>query len=240
MSLDLSSYMDVFADEAREHLQALNEALLKFEKAPTELEHVNVIFRSAHTLKGMSATMGFTAVAELTHKMENLLTPIRQGELAANSEIIDVLFQCLDVLQELVEAHIRQEEHGLDITELAGKLGALATGQPAIAAPTAAAQPEPAAVGGYPGALTPELKSAITSARNNGREVFWVAADLDDSCELCNVRAFMVLKALRECGEVLATEPAESIAQPVERQAITSPWSPKIDRAWVATVRAVT
>ena len=115
MSLDLSGYLDVFADEAREHLQNLNQALLEFEKNPADLEQVNVMFRSAHTLKGMSATMGFTEVAELTHKMENLLSPVRDGKLPVDEELVDLLFKCLDALQEMAEAHISGEEPETDI-----------------------------------------------------------------------------------------------------------------------------
>lgn len=214
MSIDLSNYLDIFADEAREHLQALNQALLDFEKEPDNIEYVNVMFRSAHTLKGMSATMGFTEVAELTHKMENLLSPIRQGELACTPEIVDLLFKCLDSLQEMVEAHISQEEHEVDITELVASLLRLTAGGPAPApkpappVPASAPAVQPQAVG-YPAALAPELHGAIVTARNNGREVFHVHVVLDESCELRNVRSFMVLKELKGVGEILHCVPDE-------------------------------
>ncbi|MBN2083144.1 chemotaxis protein CheA [bacterium] len=213
MSLDLSGYLDVFADEAREHLQALNDALLEFEKDDGELEHVNVMFRSAHTLKGMSATMGFNEIAALTHQMENLLTPIRQGDLAANGDIVDSLFQCLDMLQEMVEAHINQQEHGVDVSDLVARLEQLATGEsapaPAAAKPRAA-EPAAQAPRGYPGELSAQDRGAITTARNNGKEVFWVSVRLEDSCDLKNVRAFMVLKELKTVGEILHATPSET------------------------------
>ena len=131
MSLDLSNYLDVFADEAREHLQNLNQSLLDFERNTEGIDLINVMFRSAHTLKGMSATMGFTEVAELTHKMENLLTPMRTGDLKADSAIVEILFQCLDALQEMTEAHISGEEHNVAISGLVGQLEALASGESA-------------------------------------------------------------------------------------------------------------
>jgi len=207
MSLDLSSYMNMFADEAREHLQALNQALLDFEKNSTDLEIVNVMFRSAHTLKGMSATMGFTAVAELTHKMENLLTPIRQGDLTAEDSTIELLFHCLDALQEMVEAHISGEEHDVDISSLVAQLeaaaGAEQTGLPQPAAPKATT--------GYPGEVDVELKHKIIAARNNGKEIFHVQVTLAADCELKNARAFMVLRELRSIGEILASVPDEHV-----------------------------
>lgn len=212
MSIDLSNYLDIFADEAREHLQALNQALLDFEKDPGNIEYVNVMFRSAHTLKGMSATMGFNEVAELTHKMENLLSPIRQGELVCSPEIVDLLFKCLDSLQEMVEAHISQEDHAVDITELVAELQRLAAGGPPPAGKTAPAAPSPAEVAqaaGYPVALSPELRGAVSAARNNGREVFHVHVALEESCELRNVRAFMLLRELKSVGEILHCAPDE-------------------------------
>ncbi len=216
MSIDLSNYLDMFADEAREHLQALNQALLGFEKEPGNIDLVNVMFRSAHTLKGMSATMGFNEVAELTHKMENLLSPIRQGELACTPHIVDLLFKCLDSLQEMVEAHISQEDHAVDIKDLVAELlrqavpGAAPPSAAAVApapdAPAAQAEPSP----GYPAAITPELQQSISMARNNGREVFHVNVRLEESCELRNVRAFMALRELKGLGEVLHAVPDET------------------------------
>lgn len=113
MPIELSKYLDVFADEARGHLQALNQVLLELEKTPGNLELVNVMFRSAHTLKGMAATMGFSELAELTHRMENLLSPIRRGELACTPQTVELLFTCLDALQAMVDACVAQEQHAV-------------------------------------------------------------------------------------------------------------------------------
>ncbi|MDA6156696.1 Hpt domain-containing protein, partial [Escherichia coli] len=75
--MDMSQYLEVFIEESKEHLQNINQQLLEFEKDVNNLSFVNEIFRSAHTLKGMSATMGFEDLANLTHKMENVLDAIR-------------------------------------------------------------------------------------------------------------------------------------------------------------------
>ena len=71
--METNQYMDMFLDESREHLQSLNDGLLSLENDPNEVSVVNEIFRNAHTLKGMSATMGFNKIAELTHEMEDVL-----------------------------------------------------------------------------------------------------------------------------------------------------------------------
>ena len=77
MDLDISQYLSIFVEEAREHLQIMNEVMLKLERDPSNLESINEIFRVAHTIKGMSGTMGFHNMANLTHEMENLLQAAR-------------------------------------------------------------------------------------------------------------------------------------------------------------------
>ena len=75
--MDTNQYLEMFIEESKEHLQACNEHLLELEKNPEDIAIVNEVFRSAHTLKGMSATMGYEDIANLTHKMENVLDEIR-------------------------------------------------------------------------------------------------------------------------------------------------------------------
>ena len=82
--MDTNQYMEMFLEESREHLQSLNECLLVLEQNPEDSSVLNEIFRSAHTIKGMSATMGFTEIAELTHEMENVLDLLRKEQLKAN------------------------------------------------------------------------------------------------------------------------------------------------------------
>ena len=101
--MDINQYMSMFLEESREHLQTLNRCLLELEQEPANLNLLDEIFRSAHTIKGMSATMGFTDIAELTHEMENILELLRKMQLAANEDILDTLFQCVDTLEQLVE-----------------------------------------------------------------------------------------------------------------------------------------
>ena len=102
-----NQYMDMFLDESHEHLQSLNEGLLRLEENMEEVSAVNDIFRNAHTLKGMSATMGFTKIAELTHEMEDVLDLVRKEQLKLNEDIMDTLFKCLDSLEQMVDSVFR-------------------------------------------------------------------------------------------------------------------------------------
>ncbi len=98
--MDIREYKDAFLQEAREYLSTLNNALVSLEKDPSDRECIHSIFRAAHTLKGMSATMGYGPMTRLTHQMESALDPVRQGKAPLTPALSDALFACLDLLEE--------------------------------------------------------------------------------------------------------------------------------------------
>lgn len=100
--MEMNQYLEVFIEESKEHLQTCSEQLLVLEKNPEDLLIVNEIFRSANTLKGMSATMGYEDLANLTHKMENVLDAIRNSQIALSPELFDVIFLAVDDLEAMV------------------------------------------------------------------------------------------------------------------------------------------
>ena len=101
--MDLSKYMGIFREESERNLKQLNDSLLELEQNPENMEHINIVFRLAHTFKGMAATMGFKQIVELTHEMESLIEKIRTRQLRLDTSLIDLLFECLDALEGLVE-----------------------------------------------------------------------------------------------------------------------------------------
>ena len=102
--MDMNQYLGAFLDEAGDNLEHLNEMLLSAEQNPSDMDIINEIFRVAHTFKGMSATMGFNAMAGMTHAMEDLLGLVRSGNLALGSDDVDILFKCLDTLTAMVDS----------------------------------------------------------------------------------------------------------------------------------------
>ena len=107
--MDFSEYKDVFAAEAREYIQSLNENLLQFEQTPNDAELIAEMFRAAHSLKGMAGTMGYTQLADFTHHMENLLDALRNGEIAASAELVNTLFDSVDMLELIIEEVISSD-----------------------------------------------------------------------------------------------------------------------------------
>ncbi len=195
--MDVSQYKELFINEAQEHLEALNQALLELEKDPGNPDVLTEIFRSAHTLKGMAATMGFDQLTELTHEMENVLDGLRSGDIGASQEIVDLLFTCFDTLGAIV-AHIAEEESGpVDTQALIGELRRICEGG---RRPVPPLRKREAREADGPAPPSAEL-------RKGERRKWRVRVHLDRDCVLKSVRVFMVTKKLTALGEVVGSAP---------------------------------
>ncbi len=120
--MDLSKYSDLFLSESRDYLSAMNQHLLELEREPGAEEPVRAIFRAVHTVKGMSATMGYQVVADLAHEMESVLDRVRRGEQAVTPALMDALFECADALEMAVERSVKGEGEQLDLGALMERL----------------------------------------------------------------------------------------------------------------------
>lgn len=189
---DMSEYKEMYAVESAEYLQSMNEALLGLEKNPKNNETIHEMFRAAHTLKGMSATMGYSNIKELTHNMENLMDRVRKNELNLSSPIIDVLFECLDVLEKMVENPERSTE--VDVSLLIKKISIYTSTE------TQAINPQ---------AVTPQAVPPV-ALENTGKgiNIFEVSVTLHESCMLKSARSTVVMRNLSELGQILETIPS--------------------------------
>lgn len=211
--MDISQYMGMFLEESREHLQTLNNCLLDLENDPGSLAVLDEIFRSAHTIKGMSATMGFTTIAELTHEMENVLDLLRKGTVPANDDVTDTLFKCVDTLEQLVENVASNSDKSIEIKPLIAKLAAIARGDFSAAAkkqaaPAVNALSEAEAVSADPIKFDDTEINVVKAAKKQGMECYDVHVELREGCLLKSARAYMVMNALEELGEVIKSIPA--------------------------------
>ena len=189
--MDTSDYLPMFLAESREHLQELNLAVVRLEENPEDRAVLDEIFRAAHSLKGMSATMGFSEIAALTHKMEDVFELLRQRS-SLPSEIVDVLLACLDALESAVD-HV--ESHGTEDLE----------SPPLIERLLAVVRDEDARAQGTVGDdLSPVLLIPAGSAHHRAIRVRTI---LDDDVSMPSVRAYQVAAALAEQGDVLACVP---------------------------------
>jgi two-component system chemotaxis sensor kinase CheA len=210
----MNQYMSVFIDEANDHLQSLNDHMLQLEQSPDDISIVQVIFRSAHTLKGMSATMGFEDLASLTHEMENVLDLIRNSKLSMNSEIFDTLFKCLDALEGMVQDIVAGGDGKRDVSDLVARLKAIVSGDMPPAALGAGSGPQ-AAKPSADQALDTYQMSILMQSIDTGYTVHFIEVTLRDDCLLKAARAYMVFDVLEKNGEVVKSHPP---AQDIEQE----------------------
>lgn len=220
--MDVSQYLDIFLDESKEHLQNLNTSVLNLEQDPENPETISEIFRAAHTLKGMAGTMGYKRMQTLTHDMENVFSEVREGNLKVNAAMVDVLFRCLDAIEEYVTTIQETADEGdndnepiiKELNAILENKGAEPEAAPAAEAPAAEPEAAPAAeVPAGSGAwenieLNEEEQKAMEDATAANKKVYGVTVYVQESCLLKAARAFLVFKAIEEHGEIIAANPS--------------------------------
>lgn len=207
--MDTSQYMSMFLEESLENLQTLNESLLDLEQNPEDTDKVNEIFRVAHTIKGMAATMGFTDLAELTHKMEDVLAEFREGELKVTQDVVTVLFDCLDTLEKMVDNVQEDSDEKVDIDSIMKALADIKNnGNKSEAMQQNKAKEEDDMTSSHDLKLNQYDSSVIKQAKERGFNSIEIIITLSENTLLKSARAFLIVKDLEEHGEILKSEPS--------------------------------
>ncbi len=204
--MDVMQYMSMFLEESLDNLQSLNESLLELENNPEDMDKLNEIFRAAHTLKGMAATMGYSKMAELTHKMEDILSEFRDGKLRVSKKVVTVIFSCLDALERLVRGIEAENREDYDITELIEELEEVAK------------KSEDSTKNDEIHTLEEDInhseirlneydRSILEQAEERGYTSYELKITLSENTLLKSARAFLIFRALEEAGEILKAEP---------------------------------
>lgn len=212
--MDVSQYLEIFIDESNEHLQSLSDQLMILEKEPENSDTINEIFRAAHSLKGMAGTMGYKRMQNLTHDMENVFSEVRNGTIKVNSEMCDVLFQCLDALETYVSnIQANQDEGTNDNEPIIKALNSFIGGEDDNAgaageSTSAAAATSQEAAGADDITFADFEKNAVNEALKKGLNVYKYIVTVDENCILKAARAFLVFKNLEGHCEVIKSDPS--------------------------------
>jgi two-component system chemotaxis sensor kinase CheA len=193
---EMDAYKDVFLSESAEFIQSITDGLIALEQKPDDLAPVETIFRGAHSLKGMAATMGYDRTAELTHKMESLMDLVRRRERVADEELVDLMLEAVDTVRDLIDEE-SSSGNEIDPAELIDRIVAFTEAAPLSdldEVESSAGEDEPG----------PERQAAATAGLG---EIYSVLTTLEEACVLKSVRAYMVIKRLSHMGEVLDTDP---------------------------------
>lgn len=222
--MDVSQYLEIFIDETKEHLQSLNTQILDLEQDSENADTINEIFRAAHSLKGMAGTMGYKRMQNLTHDMENVFSEVRNGNIKVKANMIDILFQCLDALEEYLDNIQSSADEGSNDNEpLIKALNQILSGDGAEEAEEeAVVTPEVRTETPRPQVVMPPDKDAkwtniilgdsertvIGKAIAQGKKVYGLTVYVQESCILKAARAFLVFKAMESLGEIIISSPS--------------------------------
>lgn len=227
--MDVTQYLEIFLDETKEHLQSLSDQFMILEQEPDNMDTINEIFRSAHTLKGMAGTMGYKRMQTLTHDMENVFSEVRNNTIKVDGAMVDLLFQCLDALEEYTENIQNTGDEGTNdnehlikaLNDYLAKNSGDGAPQPAKEEKKEPAKEEPKqGAGADPGKekwreikLGDTEHTVIAEAKKQGKKCLGVTVYVQESCILKAARAFLVYKALEELGDMIVSVPS---AQDIE------------------------
>jgi len=189
--VDSAQYAELFLTESREHVSAINHSLLELERGAGGDEPIGAIFRAVHTIKGMSATMGYTSVASLLHELETLLDSVRRGARAVDEPLMELLFQSTDVLESAVEGAVQGRSNAAEVEGVVARLRA--EGGPGRGHASTAVR---VVADGAWTASAPEGDGLLVRIR------------LVQGTPLKGVRAFLVVQAARQLGDLVACSPS--------------------------------
>ena len=201
--MDVSQYLEIFIDETSEHIQSLSDCIMTLEKEPENKDTINEIFRAAHSLKGMAGTMGFKRMQHLTHDMENVFQEVRSDKVKVTSEMIDILFQCLDAIEGYLDTIKSTSDEGTEdnealITALNKFLENAENGGAAAPAKEEKKEEE----------FSSKDKEALKAAEESGNKLYGITVEVQKDCLLKAARAFLVFKAVEEFGQIVVYSPS--------------------------------
>ncbi|KEH98125.1 chemotaxis protein CheA [Clostridium massiliodielmoense] len=213
--MDTSQYLSMFLEECIDNLQTLNESLLELEQDPDNIDKLNEIFRVAHTIKGMAATMGFNEMAELTHKMEDVLSQFREGNLKVTQEVVTVLFRCLDTLEQMVNNISEGVDEVIEVDDIIEKLENISSGHNSNNKNNKKLEEKSIEIDNRKEEESEFKKSineydlnVIKQALDRGFNSFYIKVVLNENTLLKSARAFLIFKSLEECGEIIKCMPS--------------------------------
>lgn len=210
--MDTADYLDVFIDESREHLDVLYQQLLELENHPTDMSIIEEIFRAAHTLKGMAATMGYESLANLTHKLENIFDGIRDEKIQVSTETMDVLFESVDDLNRMVEDISGGGNGSKEISKIVESLDEIEEGKNRAESNVDLTKNAPT-IAKSENTLRSikeldEFELSILKESENREFInYEITVHLNKDCLLKGARTLMVFNVLERMGEVIKAEP---------------------------------
>lgn len=206
MTFDTQDYIELFYQDADEHLQLMTDALLDLEKNPQDREALGALFRSAHTMKSSSAMVGFIHISKFTHKMEDLIGFLRDSNAKIDTDTVNLLFRSFDILKDMLnqlqdehsEAQRNQTKHKAEeLTEVYSTI--LQGGTAPVVTLPVPVKPRIR--------MNEDTRNRVEEVRLAGEQIFEVTVVFADDVQMAATRAFLILNNLNQIAQVLKSEP---------------------------------
>jgi two-component system chemotaxis sensor kinase CheA len=203
--MDMSKYKDLFISEAREHIQGMSDCILVLEKDPGSEQGINELFRHAHSVKGMAASMGFGEISELSHRLEDMMDTVRRGQTKISPPIIDILLEGVDTMEGLVE-RVEQDTslQDVDTSALIGSIRTVIEGGD----PAAVSAPGKEETGSADTAAAEEKAAAVKKEPAGRKKDLSVRFTIADDSPVPAARAYLAVKKLGSLGQIQNVDPA--------------------------------
>lgn len=203
MSENANEYKDMFIEEARDHLNTLNQSLLDFEQNPDDEDVLNTIFRAAHTIKGMAATLNYESIQHLSHKTEDTLDLIRQHQLTVDSDVVDLIFDCFDGIEAMIDDIALNDDTDFDVADLTDQLDGYLS--------SSSSQEKEVNRLSSSTSISLDLPKKITEfilqKLEQDQPVYGLHVSVEDQCRMKSIRAYLLLKKLSDNGEIIYCVP---------------------------------
>jgi two-component system, chemotaxis family, sensor kinase CheA len=203
LAFDISQdELPIFLAETEDHLQILDEGLIRLERQDVDSDLIQQIFRAAHTLKGTAGMIGHQRLVELTHALEMAFDGIRKNELVVNSHLIDICLDAVDALRLLREEVVQKQTSPVNVKALVDRINEFirmdkASAQAMFAGAEAAAAPA--------AKDAPAIQVETAPAAESG--VIWIEAKISSKSIASAARAFQIMLALQDLGEITFMDP---------------------------------
>lgn len=196
----LSQYRDIFLEELDEAVQLMDEVIMQLEQEPNAAEHIQTLFRAAHTLKGSSGAMGCRELEQLTHEAEHVLDSVRNGQLSVTDELINLLFNVIDQIKQMQQEIIASDIISSDASAIIAAIHRLLSGNNTV-------QQEMKPVSAS-ASLDAAVQPKNDDGSKNGLQRFRITISLNQSCDMKAARAAVIIHELEELGEIVNSRPS--------------------------------
>ncbi|MCM8823398.1 MAG: chemotaxis protein CheA [Candidatus Omnitrophica bacterium] len=197
------NYWELFFAESEEYLRQINNCLVKLEEDYSHREALNEIFRLMHTIKGMSATMGFNELAEFSHAIEDVFEILRSGKQKITQEIMDTIFSCIDAFAILLEESKAKKEISIDVKDYICRIRNIINKREELTEDLSL-QGDLTEID-----VTPQEAEILGRKIEEGWDIYKLKIKLVSECLMKGARAFLVIVRLKKMGEVIKIVPPE-------------------------------